>query len=174
MKYSTKIGAACGIMMLVNLCSCGKQEEKPCELVNLLPQFAQTDDVMLYDYYAEEIAECKAMGTDAYCVEKVCYDLDGDGTEETLSFFMSSIHNGSLGNVEVDIFDGKTQIGENLYMELNPHLDENALHADYTTYLWVLPQDSNGYADLEYRIIAEEDNSLIYSNIFQYDGKVYS
>lgn len=134
---------------------------------NLLQEFAPTEEAALLQYYADEIAECEKLNA-AYSVYAAKYDLNQDGSTETISYLMSTLNSGSSGNLMLYVHaeDRVLPFSDEIY--LNPHPDDKRLIPK----LQVMESQSGGYHDIRYTA-SEASGAVVKELYFRFDGIGY-
>jgi ankyrin repeat protein len=125
------------------------------------------DDFFYYDLYEKEISECEAAYA-SYSVHALAYDADDDGRDEIISYFTSTLHSGSLGNVFLDVFKYDTNDYRNCGLVdqvfLNQHPDVDKIYVD------ILKTKTNGFYDFGVSYVGAEN---IRQKIYRFDGERY-
>lgn len=94
------------------------------DILHSLTPLSGQEDATVRGLYQEQLQEWSALGA-AYEVYYGRFDLNGDGADEIVSYAISAMNSGSLGNIQLDIWKEKdgsyTNIGLEDALLLNPH-----------------------------------------------------
>ena len=102
----------------------------------------------IYALYEAEINELANYGSTAYSIYLYDVDLNNDGRDEIVSFFVSVLNSGSSGNFKLDIWEGEDtyrNIGPMYTFCLNPKGE-----ATGSELIFHLDNKIEGYPILEY------------------------
>ena len=146
----------------------------------LFDEFEEIRDGEIFTLYKDQIDECIALDCEAFWVEAICVDLNNDGTDEVMSYFMSSVHSGSLGNLMLDIWvkDGGAykNIGLTEDIFLNPHhWDDDGTRVFFDVFLYAVESPGNEYRDIWYVTKGTVNGVPSASTwVFSFDGNSYT
>ncbi len=142
-------------------------EEPEVIAENLLPEFVQTEDAVLQSHYADEIAECRKLNA-AHSVYALQYDLNEDGSRETISYFISTLNSGSTGNIVLHVHSQNGVFSFSDAIFLNPHPDGKSC----TPKLQVMGSKSSGYSDMRYTVF-DDSGATVNEQDFHFNGSEY-
>lgn len=100
------------------------EEVQYSDILRSLTTLSSQEDDTVCSLYQEQLQEWTSLGA-AYKVYYGRFDLNGDGSDEIVSYAISVINSGSLGNIQLDIWKKKDGSYANIGFEdallLNPH-----------------------------------------------------
>ncbi len=150
-------------------CNIFSSTENPAMIADdILAGFVQTEDPALLAYYADEIAECKKLDA-AYAVCATEFDLNQDGTAETISYMLSTLNSGSSGNIMLYVHsqDSTFPFSEEIF--LNPHTNGT----NPSPRLQIIESKHNGFYDIRYAVF-DDSSTVITKQDFCFDGMRYT
>ncbi len=134
---------------------------------DILQDFVQTDDPALLAYYADEIAECEKLNA-AYSVYATDFDLNQDGSAETISYLLSTLSSGSNGNIFLHLHLENRVLPFSDEVFLNPHPDGK----QFRPKLQVIKSESGAYPDIRYAVY-DDSGASVKEQIFRFDSSGY-
>lgn len=134
---------------------------------DILEDFIQTDDLALLAYYADEIAECEKLNA-AYSIYAAQFDLNQDGSAETISYLLSTLNSGSSGNILLHVHSENGALPFSDEVFLNPHPDGK----QFIPKLQVMGTESYGYSDIRYAVY-DESGVAVKEQFFRFDDSGY-
>ena len=156
-------------LLLLGACETNTNIEQ-CDAVNVLMEMESkfTEDESVLQVYSSDILSAEEFNC-SYGIEYFYYDLNGDGTDEIISYFMSSLNSGSSGNFHLDIWiqedNGYINIGPTTTIFLNPRLP-NITDISLT----ISNKKTNGFYEMVYSI--DNAEGFIRTS-FPFDGLTY-
>ncbi|MDR2087924.1 MAG: hypothetical protein LBP73_01035 [Clostridiales Family XIII bacterium] len=137
---------------------------------DIIPQMENRTE-QYADWYAYDIADVivhtKRTIYDIFAME---YDMDDDGKQDVIAYFISSANSGSLGNITLDIWtETDRETSKNTFrdwIELNPKFK----NLEYVR-VDILSTKTNGFHDFGITTYAGGEQ---YQFVYAFDGEMYS
>lgn len=163
------------IMLSILLYGCKDDTESTNVLSsNLLAEMTATTESEILELYNSQIKETINAGVKAYSVNATTFDLNKDGNDEIIAYFISSLNSGSLGNINVDIWTKENGVYKNIGIRnpiyLNPHLDGNFENTSNNVSLQVVDNRKNNFYDLWYITVT---NNGTQKDVLHFNGINY-